>query len=104
RWILHNHTDSACELALTGLVDGKLTHAIIDRTFVDAAGIRWVIDYKVSTPQPGESEAAFFSRKLEQYRGQLESYQQLLRALHPETEIKAALYFPLIDGWCELEG
>lgn len=102
-WILHDHPDSACELALTGLVDGKLTHAIIDRTFVDERGICWVIDYKISSPKAGESEAAFFTRKLEQYRGQLESYRQLLQALNPETDIKAALYFPLIDGWCELE-
>ncbi len=103
RWILEPHLESACELALTGLVDGGLIHAIIDRTFVDEQGDRWVIDYKVSTPKSNESEKAFFSRKLTQYRGQLESYQQLLFAMEPERQIRLALYFPLIDGWCELQ-
>ncbi len=102
RWLLKKHIDSACELALTGLVAGKLTHAILDRTFIDEQGTRWVIDYKVSTPKAGETETAFFSRKLDQYRGQLECYRQLLDDLHSETEVKAALYFPLFNGWCEL--
>ena len=103
RWLLKDHAHSACELALTGVVEGKLTHAIIDRTFVDEAGIRWVVDYKVSAPKKDESETAFFSSKIEQYRGQLESYRKLLQSLEPNREIRAALYFPLIDGWCELE-
>jgi ATP-dependent exoDNAse (exonuclease V) beta subunit len=103
RWILAEHAESDCELALTGLLAGQLIHAVIDRTFVDEQGIRWVIDYKVSRPKAGESGPAFFSNKLEQYRGQLESYRQLLQILEPGRTIRAALYFPLLDGWCELE-
>jgi len=103
RWLLDDHTAAESELALTGMVNGQLTHAIIDRTFVDEKGTRWVIDYKISTPKASESETAFFARKLEQYRGQLECYRQLLRVLYPAETVKAALYFPLIDGWCELE-
>ncbi len=104
RWILDEHLESACELALTGVIDGQLTHAIIDRTFVDEQGVRWVIDYKVSRPKTGESESAFFNHKREQYRGQLQSYQRLLLELEPDRVIRTALYFPLIDGWCELGG
>lgn len=102
RWILADHQESACELALTGLVDGKLTHAIIDRTFIDEKGARWVIDYKVSAPGAGDSQTAFFNKQSEQYRGQLLSYRQLFQQLEPDREIRIALYFPLIDGWCEL--
>ena len=101
-WILQPHADAACELALTGMVDGTLIHAVIDRTFVDQQGVRWVIDYKVSCPKRGESEAAFYAGKLQQYRGQLLSYCHLLQQLEPERQIRSALYFPLFDGWCEL--
>ena len=103
-WILDSHPESACELALTGVIDGKLMHAIIDRTFVDDEGVRWVIDYKVSRPKAGNSLETFYQQKTEQYRGQLLSYKQLLRELEPEREIAMALYFPLIDGWCEVTG
>jgi ATP-dependent exoDNAse (exonuclease V) beta subunit len=103
RWILQNRAESACELALTGLVDGKLTYAVIDRTFIDESGVRWVIDYKVSSPKTHESDTSFYSNKMAQYRGQLETYQKLLQTMQPDHEVRAALYFPLFDGWCELE-
>lgn len=102
RWILENHEQAACELALTGLADGQLIHAIIDRTFI-ADGIRWVIDYKTSSPKAGETEAAFLLREVEHYRGQMDSYAELLQAMEPERVVKAALYFPLIDVWREVE-
>lgn len=101
-WILQPHSDAACELALTGLVDDKLTHAVIDRTFVDPQGIRWVIDYKVSSPKKGETLEGFYTEKLAQYRGQLATYSHLMQRLEPDRKIRAALYFPLFDGWCEL--
>jgi ATP-dependent exoDNAse (exonuclease V) beta subunit len=101
RWILNSHQRAACELALTGLVNGRLTHAIIDRTFI-ADGERWVIDYKTSSPRAGETQSAFLLREAEHYRGQMDSYAALLRAMEPEYRVRAALYFPLIDAWREL--
>lgn len=101
RWILERHENAACELALTGLVAGHLTHAVIDRTFV-ADGIRWVIDYKTSSPKSGETEKVFLQREAEHYRGQMKSYSELLQAMEPEREVRAALYFPLLDQWQEL--
>ncbi len=100
-WILQHHADEACELALTGMVDGTLTHAVIDRTFVDQQGVRWVIDFKVSSPKKGESLEVFYAEKLAQYRAQLLSYRRLLQQLEPDRVIRTALYFPLFDGWCE---
>ncbi|MCF6179498.1 MAG: PD-(D/E)XK nuclease family protein, partial [Geopsychrobacter sp.] len=101
-WILQNHSDGACELELSGQVDGQVVHAVIDRTFVDAEGIRWVIDYKTSTPQGDENIAAFIQRESEHYRGQLAGYVQLLVALEPQRAIRSALYFPLIDRFVEV--
>ncbi len=100
RWILENHPEAQCELPLTGVVDGQLIHAIIDRTFV-AEGYRWVIDYKTSVPVAGESEGEFFNREADRYRGQLETYTRLLSLRSAQFSIKSALYFPLIDGWYE---
>jgi len=102
RWILDQHQESACELELTGVVGDKLIHAIIDRTFIDERGVRWVIDYKVSRPKQGETLGAFFNSKSEQYRKQLLSYKLLLQQMDPQREIYTALYFPLVDGWCEV--
>ncbi len=104
RWLLDKHPLAECELALTGTVAGKLTHAVIDRTFVAENGVRWVIDYKTSTPQDGETNSAFFQRESVHYQAQLAIYKELLTALDGDRQIKTALYFPLIDGWCELDG
>ena len=100
-WILGKHELAACELALTGQVNGQLIHAVVDRTFV-ADGIRWVIDYKTSSPAAGESAEAFLQREKEHYREQMENYRRLFMALEPEREVLAALYFPLTDQWCEM--
>ncbi len=102
QWILQAHSDGACELELSGQIDGQLVHAVIDRTFVDSAGIRWVIDYKTSAPKPAEQEAAFIQRETEHYRGQLAGYSRLLAAMEPARAIRSALYFPLIDRFVEV--
>ncbi len=41
--------DAQSELALTGVVDSDLVSIVIDRTFVDATGVRWIVDYKTSS-------------------------------------------------------
>ncbi|WP_321371885.1 UvrD-helicase domain-containing protein [uncultured Desulfuromusa sp.] len=100
QWILSQHHDHKCELSLTGVVQGQLYHVVIDRTFV-ADGIRWIIDYKTSTPRAGESLPAFLRREAEHYREQLGVYANLLADQSQDFPIKAALYFPALDGWYE---
>ncbi len=100
RWILSAHSDHSCELPLTGVIQGKLIHAVIDRTFV-AEGCRWVIDYKTSTPGMNETQADFLIREAEHYRDQLHTYVQLLTQQSSQYPIRAALYFPAINGWYE---
>ncbi len=103
RWILADHDEAQNELALSGVMDGRRIHAAIDRTFVDEAGRRWVIDYKTSSPAGGEGMEEFLQREAERYREQLRVYVRLLQAMEPERPISAALYFPLLDAWCPLE-
>jgi len=102
RWILsREHGQAGSELALTGMADGRLTNVVIDRSFIDEDGTRWVIDFKTS-PHEGGRLADFLNSQLERYRGQLEKYAALARGLGPEP-VRAALYFPLLAAFRELQ-
>jgi ATP-dependent exoDNAse (exonuclease V) beta subunit len=102
RWILsREHRDAASELALTGIVGGRLTSVVVDRSFIDAQGTRWVIDFKTSRHEGGRL-AEFIDQEIERYRGQLETYAALARALGPEP-VRTALYFPLLGVFREAQ-
>jgi ATP-dependent helicase/nuclease subunit A len=101
RWILSKtHRQAASELALTGIAGGRLQNVIIDRSFIDADGIRWVIDFKTSSHAGGDTEA-FLASELARYRAQLLTHAELARALGPEP-VRAALYLPLLGAFREL--
>ncbi len=102
KWLLAGHRQAATELALNGMIDGQLVRATIDRTFVCQDGLRWVVDYKTSSPAPGESVESFMSQEVERYGHQLRLYVALMEQLKPDgPPLRAALYFPMIDGWIE---
>ncbi len=90
--------DAASELAVTARIAGMVQSLRIDRTFVDAKGVRWIVDWKTSRHEGGDREA-FLDRELERYRGQLERYAQAMRTLEPDRPLKAGLFFPLLDAW-----
>jgi len=93
------HADARAEFALTQSSDGAFVHRVIDRTFVDANGTRWIVDFKLSRHQ-GAGLDAFLDRERERYAAQLEGYAQALRLLD-DRPIRLALYFPLLGGWRE---
>ena len=98
RWLLDaRHTSSANELALTGRIDGTTVSVVIDRTFVDETGIRWIVDYKSSSHEGADLDG-FLASEQERYRPQLERYASLMRHLGPEP-IRLGLYFPLLSAW-----
>ncbi|MEM1435408.1 MAG: UvrD-helicase domain-containing protein [Pseudomonadota bacterium] len=97
RWLLSGqHADPACELALTGLVDGEVVNAVIDRTFVDENGTRWIIDYK-SGYHDGGDLPGFLAQEGARYRDQLRRYRELFRALE-DRPVQTALYLPRHDA------
>ncbi len=101
RWLLETpHADAQCELRLSGSLDGRLQNAVIDRSFIDEKGDRWVIDYKTGTHGGGGLEA-FIAEEIERYRPQLERYRQLAGRLGPQP-VRAALYFPWLGVLREL--
>jgi ATP-dependent exoDNAse (exonuclease V) beta subunit len=99
RWILSPHAEHRCEYAITGWLDGRFVAGAIDRTFVDAEGVRWIIDYKTSAHE-GAGLAAFLENEKLRYREQLERYARLL-GLTETRPIRVGLYFPLLRGWVE---
>lgn len=93
RWILSPHQDHACELPLT-FHDEHSRHYIIDRTFIDEEGTRWIVDYKTGDHQDADVDA-FLDAEQARYREQLENYGRLMAPLENRTT-KLALYFPLL--------
>ncbi|HUH94481.1 MAG TPA: UvrD-helicase domain-containing protein [Casimicrobiaceae bacterium] len=100
RWLFDpRHAEGHSEYALTEWRDGAYEHRVLDRTFVDASGTRWIVDFKLSRHEGGDLEA-FLDRERERYATQLQDYATMLRALDPRP-IRLALYFPLLAGWRE---
>ena len=102
RWILSNHhRDIHSEWALTGVQQSELDHIVIDRSFIDAQGVRWIIDFKTGT-HGGTGIEDFLTRELQRYRPQLERYAQLLQPMESRP-IRLGLYFPVLGKWLEWE-
>lgn len=99
RWVLGTQADGRSELRLTGIAEGQRINVVIDRTFVDDQGVRWIIDYKTSMHEGGDAEA-FLDNEQARYRGQLERYARLMQAGGAQP-IRLGLYFPLLGGWRE---
>jgi len=99
QWLLGPQQDARNELRKTALMGGERMNLVIDRTFVDADGQRWIVDYKTSSHQ-GADVAGFLDREQERYRAQLERYAAVMRMLD-ERPVKLGLYFPLLQGWRE---
>jgi len=97
RWILEAHTDARSEQALSALVDGQLLTVRVDRSFVDADGVRWIIDYKTSRHE-GSDRAAFLDQEQLRYTRQLTTYARLFTDLDPRP-VELALYFPLLSAF-----
>ena len=100
RWILDNrHAEAHSEYPLIGVVDGRLRSIRVDRTFVDAAGVRWIIDFKTSE-HAGSDRESFLDTERERYRAQMARYWALVGRID-RRPIRRGLYFPLLGGWRE---
>ena len=100
RWLLSpDHVDSAAELAIDYLdATGTLQRAVVDRTFVDD-GVRWIVDYKSSSPREGEALDDFLDRESTAYLRQIKRYADLFRE---QPSIRAMLYFPALGAFREI--
>jgi ATP-dependent exoDNAse (exonuclease V) beta subunit len=105
RWVLGltaDTSDASSELALSGVISNQIIEGVIDRTFVDREGTRWLVDFKTSAHEGGGLEE-FLDEEVVRYLPQLTRYASLMRRYRPGERIKAALYFPLLKQWREVE-
>jgi ATP-dependent exoDNAse (exonuclease V) beta subunit len=96
RWLLGPHPEAATEYRVTGRIDGAIRRLVVDRLFRDAAGARWVVDYKTSQHEGADVEG-FLERERERYSAQLARYGRALGDVD-----RLGLYFPLLAGWREV--
>lgn len=101
QWVLdHSHVQSECEMPISTLVKGELKQFVLDRTFIDG-GVRWVIDYKSSSPLEGETLAMFEARMAQEHKEQLGQYASLLADLGTEP-VRAAIFATSTGSFIEV--
>ena len=97
RWILGPRQRARNEYALSGLDNGQTVSVSMDRTFVDDAGLRWIMDYKISR-HSGRDLQGFLDREQARYRDRMQTYARLMQAREPGP-VELGLYFPLLMQW-----
>jgi ATP-dependent exoDNAse (exonuclease V) beta subunit len=103
RKILKCYEYDEAEYALTFVEGRNFKNKIVDRTYVDDEGVRWIIDYKTGEHE-GSNLKKFFDDEIGRYRDQLESYEELFRLKGETRPIKKALYYPLHKRLVEITG
>jgi len=95
RWLLSGeHRERLNEYAVTAADGGRFQRLIIDRAFVDADGVRWIIDFKTSSHEGGDREA-FARSEVERYSPHRRAYRLAFEWLENKV-VRTALYFPLL--------
>lgn len=98
RWLFSTeHTQARNEYALTGIISGRVMNVIMDRTFIDSEGTRWIIDYKISRHE-GEDVDNFLDHELDRYKNKMELYGRIMAGMEKRPTM-LGLYFPLLKGW-----
>jgi ATP-dependent helicase/nuclease subunit A len=95
QYILGDHQGSLAEFGIEALVTSpseQIKSFYIDRSFVDAEGVRWIIDYKTSSASDENPNEQFFEKQLALHRAQLENYGHLMSVLE-QRPIMLGLYF-----------
>ena len=100
RWLFATELQAVeTELSLGVLEQGESARVVVDRTFIAADGLRWIVDFKTGRHGGGAREA-YLDSELTRYRPQLERYGRIMAAME-RRPIMLGLYFPLLDGWRE---
>ena len=98
RWVLaERHDQVQNEWAVASVQpDGSIANLIIDRAFVDlTTDCHWIIDYKNSQPQDGESLDLFYAREMKKYDQQLRDYSRAVQGISSRTVYRALFFTAL---------
>jgi ATP-dependent exoDNAse (exonuclease V) beta subunit len=102
-WVFdHEQEQSAAELTLQSYANGYVHTHVIDRTFIDNNGVRWIIDYKSSQPSSKQSLESFLAEQVALYSGQLTRYRKLFEN-EENKGVKTALLFTSLPKLIECE-
>lgn len=97
QWILKAHPSAHSEYAITALIKNEPMSFIIDRTFIDEDGVRWIIDYKTTTFSDDDLNE-FLKKEQQKYLQKMKFYQEAMRALD-DRPTHLGLYFPALPAW-----
>ena len=104
RWLLDaDRRDAASEAPYTAYLDGELRDVVIDRTFVDDSGRRWIVDYKTAVPRHGQDESEFTQLQMHQHSSQLALYARVLSRTDDALPVRMALYLTALPKLVEVE-
>ncbi|HWK55679.1 MAG TPA: PD-(D/E)XK nuclease family protein, partial [Hyphomicrobiales bacterium] len=92
--------EDACELALVDYGSGERRDYVVDRTFIDREGARWIIDYKSAQPNAGQPMEDFVAGQCAAYQEQLRLYARLLR--QDAQPLRCALLLTALPALVEL--
>lgn len=102
RWIFDSkHQAIQTEYPLNYIVENQLKTAILDRTFIDEKGTRWIVDFKIHLRSMSDRES-FLSEAKQRHHAQLNHYAKLMYQLD-DRPVRLGLYFPLQREWIEIE-
>ncbi len=90
-WLFIPQIDDRSELALYKVGSDERVDYRIDRTFIKE-NERWIIDYKASTPSPGQSIKDFCHSETIRYKDQLLRYSRAMAQLDPRPQRIALLF------------
>jgi ATP-dependent exoDNAse (exonuclease V) beta subunit len=99
RWLLEG--EGYAELALSGVVNGRMESVILDRVRIGSDGSHWIVDYKTSSHEGGDL-TSFLRAETDRYRAQLAKYAELYRNFSG-ADVRCALYFPLLQEFVEVK-
>ena len=94
--------DSQAELAISKLVSGHLYQFVLDRTFIDHEGVRWIVDYKTAVPDSSLTIEEFVDQQCQLHAGQLATYRQLFEEMESRP-VRTALLLTSLPRLVELQ-
>ncbi len=100
RWVLDaHHSQRQTPLKLTGWLDDELHSVAVDHSFVDADGIRWLVDFQYSDLAP-DGDNADADAIAGQSAGRVRRKARLVRQLYAEP-LQIGLLYPYSGTWRE---
>lgn len=94
-FLFRHYPEANNEFTLSAIENGSVNRYRLDRTFVDDNGTRWIVDYKSTVHDDGDSAQFATEQVRSRHKGQLEKYGFLFSQVDARP-IQLAVYFPLL--------